>query len=153
MRAAQFIPVPYSDWFPSIKEKTYYLWNESWRTEGRELRTLKVRPGKWKSATMKLNRSEEVVINRLRLGHTHMTHGYLMDDNSLGQRPVCEWCGAALLTVHHIIVECQGLQRERSRMMATTKQREWNMKNLLSDGGKIHVVLEFLRMTNIFDHI
>ena len=37
--------------------------------------------------------------------------------------------------------------------MATTKQREWNMKNLLSDGGKIHVVLEFLRMTNIFDHI
>ena len=29
-----------------------------------------------------------------------MTHGYLMDDNSLGQRPVCEWCGAPLLTVH-----------------------------------------------------
>ena len=67
--------------------------------------------------------------------------------------PVCERCGAALLTVHHIIVECQGLQRERRRRMETTKQREWNMKNLLSDGGKIHVVLEFLRMTNIFDHI
>ena len=31
--------------------------------------------------------------------------------------------------------------------------RDWNMKNLLSDGGKIHMVLEFLRMTNIFDHI
>ena len=55
---------------------------------------------------MKLNPSEEVVINRLRLGHTHMTHGYLMDDNSLGQRPVCEWCGAAMLTVRHVIVEC-----------------------------------------------
>ena len=117
MRAAQFIPVPgvpYRGWFPLIKEKTYYLWNESWRTEGRELRTLKVRPGKWKSATMKFNRSEEVVINRLCLGHTHMTHGYLMDDNSLGQRRVCEWCGEALLTVHHIILECQGLQRERA---------------------------------------
>ena len=102
---------------------------------------------------MKLNRNEEVVINRLRLGNTHMTHGYLMDDNSLRQRPVCEWCVAALLMVHHIIVECQGLQRERSRMMATTKQREWNMKYLLSAGGKIQVVLEFLRTTNIFDHI
>ena len=89
----------------------------------------------------------------LRFGHTYMTHGYLMDDNSLGQLPVCEWCGAALLTVHHIVVECQGLQRGRSRMMATTKQRDWNMENLLSDGGKIHVVLEFLRMTNIFDHV
>ena len=53
---------------------------------------------------MKLNRSEEVVINRLRLNWTtHMTHGYLMDDNSLGQRPVCEWCGAALCgTVPHV---------------------------------------------------
>ena len=64
MRPAEFIPVPYRDWFPLIKEKTHYLWNESWRNEGRELRSLKVRPGKWKSATMKLNRSEEVVINR-----------------------------------------------------------------------------------------
>ena len=26
---------------------------------------------------------------------THMAHGYLMDDNSLGQRPVGEWCGVA----------------------------------------------------------
>ena len=38
-------------------------------------------------------------------------------------------------------------------MIATTKQRDWNMKNLFSDGGKIHVVLEFFQMTNIFDHI
>ena len=37
--------------------------------------------------------------------------------------------------------------------MATTKQRVLNMKDLLSDGGKIHMVLEFLRMTNIFEHI
>ena len=102
---------------------------------------------------MKLNRSEEVIINRSCLGHSHMTHGFLMDDNSFGQRRVCEWCGTALLTVHHITVECQGLQCERSRMMATAKQRECNMKNLLLDGGKIHVVPEFLRMTNIFDHI
>ena len=62
MRPAEFIPGPYRDWFPLIKEKNYYLWNESWRTEERELRTLKVRPGKCKRATMKLNRSEEVVI-------------------------------------------------------------------------------------------
>ena len=41
MSAAEFIHVPYRDWFPLIKEKTYYLWNESWRTEGRELRTLR----------------------------------------------------------------------------------------------------------------
>ena len=122
MRPVEFIPVSYRDWFPLIKERTYYLWNESCRTEGRELRTLQVRPGKWKSTTMKLNRSEEAVINRLRLGHTHITHGCLMDDSSLGQRPMYEWCGTALLTVHHIIVECPiGLQHDRSRMMSTTK--------------------------------
>ena len=32
------------------------------------------------------------------------------------------------------------------------QNRDWNMKDLLSDGGKIHVVLEFLRITIIFDY-
>ena len=41
-------------------------------------RLILVRPGKWKNASMKLNRSE-VVLNRLLLGHTHMTHGYLIE--------------------------------------------------------------------------
>ena len=61
--------------------------------------------------------------------------------------------GRAAPCRHHIIVGCQGLQREQSRMIATTKQRDRNMKNLLPNGGKIHVVLEFLRMTDIFDRI
>ena len=81
MRAAEFIPAPYRKGFPLIKECTYYLWYESWRTEGRELRTLKVNPGKWKSPIIKLNRNEQVVINRLRLGHRHVTHGYLMHES------------------------------------------------------------------------
>ena len=29
MRPAVFIPVPYRDWIPLIKEKTYCLWNET----------------------------------------------------------------------------------------------------------------------------
>ena len=39
MRPEEFIPVAYLDWFPLIKERTCYLWDESWQTEGRELRT------------------------------------------------------------------------------------------------------------------
>ena len=72
------------------------------------------------------------------------TLGYLINDNSLGQ-PVCEWCGAALLTVHHIIVECQGLQRERHDIGSKVETLEHERSSL--GRANTHVVFEFLRMT------
>ena len=40
---------------------------------------------------------------RLRIGHTLPTHRYLMER---GNPPVCSHCGQ-LLTVKHVLVECQ----------------------------------------------
>ena len=87
MRLEEFIPVPYLDWFPLIKERTCYLWDESWRTEGRELRTLKVSPGKLKSASMKLNRSDSASMvqntsNRVLL-REHNTKDLLSDGRKI----------------------------------------------------------------------
>ena len=52
---------------------------------------------------------DEVVISRMRLGHTLLTHGYLMDNDVPDVAPHCELCNNALWSVTHIMVECQQL--------------------------------------------
>ena len=62
MRTAEFVTIPNRDWFPLIKETTYYLWNETWKGEGKELGIMKEKPGKFTTKMMRLDRPEEVII-------------------------------------------------------------------------------------------
>lgn len=45
-----------------------------------------------------LTRKEEMVINRLKIGHTYLTHQFKLSKEN---RPICEWCDNEL-TVQHI---------------------------------------------------
>ena len=57
----------------------------------------------------KYSHGDDVVISRIRLGHTLLTHGYLMDSDVPDVAPHFELCNNALLSVEHIMVECQQL--------------------------------------------
>ena len=72
-RAPEFIPIPYSNWYPELRKRTNELWTIQWRDENRDFFELKPTTRKW-AKIYKLSRKEEVVINRLRLGHTRVTH-------------------------------------------------------------------------------
>ena len=87
-QSEQFVPVPYRDWFTTIRRKAYELWREEWQKETRDLRKLKPLPGKWLKNGRKV-RQEEVIINRLRPRHTRLTQGYLFDGRAEGDRPIC----------------------------------------------------------------
>jgi hypothetical protein len=52
---------------------------------------------------MSLKRREEVVLNRLRIGHTHHTHGHLMKKEP---PKICLTCKIST-TIKHIITECR----------------------------------------------
>ena len=47
------------------------------------------------------------------MGHTLLTHGYLMDDDVHDVAPHCEFCNSAILTIKHIMVECEQLSDTR----------------------------------------
>jgi len=49
----------------------------------------------------RLSRHESVIINRLRIGHTRLTHSYLLSGND---QPTCSTCGHPL-TVRHILLD------------------------------------------------
>ena len=60
------------------------------------------------------NRKDEVIINRLRIGHTRLTHSFRMENRP--RPPLCDQCeGDHELTVKHILIECHYLKIIRRR--------------------------------------
>ena len=59
---------------------------------------------------LQYSRVDEVIICRMRLGHTLFTHGYLADNDVA---PHCELCNNVFLSVKHIMVECEQLMDAR----------------------------------------
>ena len=57
-------------------------------------------------------RTDEVVLYRARIGHTHLTHSYILRKDP---PPQCEHC-QCILTVRHILVECNHFARERKNI-------------------------------------
>ena len=63
------------------------------------------------------NIKDEVIINRLRIGHTRLTHSFRMENRP--HPPLCELCdqceGNHELIVKHILIECSFLKIIRWR--------------------------------------
>ena len=49
-----------------------------------------------------LKRSDQAVISRIRIGHSKLTHTYLLKGE---QQPKCIFCDCPLI-LHHIFLEC-----------------------------------------------
>jgi len=63
---------------------------------------------------------DSVLINRLRVGHCHSTHSYLLSGDNL---PACEFCGLSL-TVKHILLDCTNFQETLEKYYALSSLRE-----------------------------
>jgi len=50
-------------------------------------------------------RRDSVLLNRLRIGHTRLTHSFLLSGDDIPERGTCQ----CPLTVKHILVECVDL--------------------------------------------
>ena len=125
----------------------YFLeeWQSSWNNSiANKLLDIKPTIGKYQSVVRNI-RKEEVVLAQLRLGHTRVTHSYLL----LGEeQPQCVGCDAPF-TVSLPFGVC--------RFCTSTQVRNNcfhvdNMKELFKD---IHIdsIMTFLRQINLFNKI
>ena len=89
------------------------MWKESWQKEDRGLKEIKLVTRKWVPFSKK-TRHEEVLVNRLRVEHTRLAQEYLFKGEVEGQRPLCEWCREAVLTVKHMLINCPALREKRN---------------------------------------
>ena len=101
--------LPCTDVFMKIQPFISSLWQERWDKEvGNKLHAIMPQiDDKYYSGCT--NRKDEVIINRLRIGHTRLTHSFRMENRP--HPPLCDQCeGDHKLTVKHILIECNFLK-------------------------------------------
>ena len=104
----------------------------------------------WK-VERKLARKEEVIINRLRTGHCRLTHGYLMNRDTLEAPLVCQWCRNEFLSVKHLLLECNQLDGFKDCLQYF--RGVVNLKSLLGERANLRDVINFLIIADIVNKI
>lgn len=112
--------LPYKDYKWELRYLMMRKWQSDWsQQEQNKLHLIKHILKKWERAWHR-ERFYEVVLCRLRIGHTYLTHGHLLCGE---HAPVCNDCGE-LLTLLHILTTCRNYEPHRHQLFAVIfKQR------------------------------
>ena len=101
--------LPVNDMFPVVRSAILDSWKFTWELEHQKMKEIANSIFPWKYSPM--TRQREVILSRLRIGHTRLTHGFLMSGD---HQPFCEDC-LVPLTVRHLMIECPSLSDQRER--------------------------------------
>ena len=99
------------------------------------------------------SRHKEVILARLRIGHTRLTHGHLMKNEPA---PLCQRC-RVIVSVQHVLIECPLYHEQRRKLLPNAAEltNEEGLRQLLAEQAKpdIDKILDFLKETKVLDHI
>ena len=108
--------MPFSDLNPLTVKYVYQVWRKEWAETGlvsnKFHEILPKLPDKLLSFCN--TRKENTVLNRLHIGHSYLTHSFILRKEEV---PVCVACNT-VITVKHILIECAdllGLERNISK--------------------------------------
>ena len=105
--------IPYTDLKPLISKFILKKWQKSWDDQTQnKLHHIQDTIGEWPAG---YRRNRKVIISRLCIGHTHITHSYLLKGLD---SPVCLTCKVPL-TVKHILINCDGFRQIRPKHCQT----------------------------------
>ena len=143
-----YLKVPCTDFIPKVKTYIRNLWKERWikNKDDRGNKLFMFNPDIQPIYINALSRKDEVVIHRIRIGHTRLTHKYLMED-ALKRIPQCNYCYEFELTVEHIMIDCEHFENVRSRY-----HNAINMADLFERFSLRHIIA-FLKESAIYDLI
>ena len=135
---------PKSDWIAALKPLIFQDWQSIWDSQpaSNKLHNIKTSVQPWLSCSQKC-RQAEVVLARLRIGHTRFSHGHLMSSPH-GDPLACSECQIPM-TVQHLLVECPNYN-----ILRQTHFRERTMSGILAEGPDFSsaALLSYLTKTN-----
>ena len=135
------IEVPYTDIIPEVKAYTKDLWQRMWDSSTDFLSMTSPDIGKTEY-NPNITRKEQVVLSRIRIGHTRLTHSYLMKNE---EPPRCSFCKVRL-TVQHIMEKCRKLKNLREELLPGE-----NIQEILNNSDRN--IIQFLKESDIFSEI
>lgn len=118
-------------------------WQEHWSQQQTKLKAIEptIHPVIFKN----LSRKQQVILRRLRIGHTKLTHKHLLDKQP---PPNCETCDQQL-TVKHLLTECPAYMPQRIQSQLAS-----DMQTILSAHTEANrKLLEFISAINMQDSI
>ena len=134
--------IPYSDLKPKIKQIMTIKWQQLW-DENPHNKLYKLQPNlKERTPDPSNTRREETTITRLRIGHTRLTHSFILKEEP---PPKCS-CGNRY-TIKHILIECTHLSH--------TRRKFYNVDSMDKLFGKIDPkrILNFLKRTGLLSRM
>jgi len=132
--------VPYTDFKAYVKPYVYEDWQSFWNLcFTNKLHEVQPTLGEWVHACRQ-SRREEVVLTRIRIGHTRLTHSYLLKGEP---QPRCDLCTEPL-TIKHILMECQQLHPIRRRFYSARSMQT------LFDEVNPKTLIQFLKHINVY---
>ena len=134
--------LPCTDFKPFINRYILSKWQLSWdRATFNKLHEIK--PVLGKNNIYRSLRREEVVLTRLRIGHTRLTHSYLLKRED---QPFCISCNEPF-TVKHFLIDCIEFFHVRRQFFQTNDLR-YLYENVPNDS-----ILMFLKHINLFNKV
>ena len=88
-------------------------------------------------------------MNRLRLDHTRLSHGYLFDGEP--QRRICRWC-EEFLTAEKRLVTFSQLEQPREEIILS-RIEEITLQKLLRERASYNLIMEYLKRLAIAGEI
>jgi len=128
----------------NINVYCFNLWNSQWyMTTENKLREIKGSVVLWPKYT-DLNRKNEVILNRLRIGHTKLTHGHLMAKED---PPLCPTCNTNF-SIKHIIVHCPNFNEARKFFNIPD-----NLYKAIGPFSNFHNIILYLKKIDLYNSI
>ena len=138
----------HSDMYHSIKSFIRQKWQTRWSSpellNNRKYKAIRPNISFWPSCYQK-SRRDEIVLSRLRIGHSHLTHKFLLEGSDA---PVCDHCRIPL-SVDHILVHCRHYNAARRKHGLAGKP----VTSILDNDADIIAVINFLKEINLYNKI
>ena len=137
--------VPVSDFENTIRFYCRDQWQVHWSNLNNNFKLKSIRPSVHPWPYSRMDRRSEIVLTRLRIGHTRYTHGYLMVSGVGRQVPRCSTCHVDL-TVVHILVQCPNFENRHRVCLLANK----TLADILGENAPVEQIVKFLKDINIF---
>ncbi|KAJ8043407.1 hypothetical protein HOLleu_10473 [Holothuria leucospilota] len=132
--------IPHTDYRPQINCYIKSKWQELWDSFP-ENKLYRVKPTvETVSNAVPRKRRDDLVLTRARIGHTYLTHSYLLHGD---ERPYCIPCDCAV-TVSHILVDCCEYSHIRQKYYTVP-----DLKTLFQQTDP-YLILDFLKERDLY---
>ena len=146
---ANCIKIPFTDFLPKVKIYIKNLWKQRFSSLHHNVRSIKlytINPEIKPFHCHGLSRKDEIIIHRVRIGHTRLTHSYVMEGGLIDHPPLCYFCHNYPLSVKHLLIECNHFNFSRSRYYGRVR----DMGDLF-ERFQLHHILGFLKETHLYE--